>query len=100
MISFRFVDRAFYDIGDKLKVSPETVSNNITNNYNQSFYDLIGRILADVPMEFQALPTFINYNDPNKLEQMFTPQTFNSMVNDGKTIVGPSFVCVYVRTNF
>ena len=94
--SFRFVDRAFYDIGDKLKVSPETVSNNITNNYNQSFYDLIGRILADVPMEFQALPTFINYNDPNKLEQMFTPQTFNSMVNDGKTIVGPSFVCVYV----
>jgi hypothetical protein len=93
--SFRFVDRSFTDIGDKLYVNPAPLTQYLINSPNSSFYDVIGDLLASNNFNFIALPTYINYNDPKILETIFEPYgNYEEAVSDGTC--GPAFVSVYV----
>jgi murein DD-endopeptidase MepM/ murein hydrolase activator NlpD len=93
--SFRFVDRAFKDIGDDFYVNPLPVNEYLINNPNSSFYDAVTSLFSANNFDFIALPSYINYNDPDELAAMFEP-----MANYEKaletSVCGPSFVCVYV----
>jgi len=91
--SFRFVDRAFSDIGDDFLINPLAMTSILTKNYNQSFYDLISRVLADNNFNFIPLPTFIDY-EPDNMCEMFESKIFNNELDDN--VSGPAFVCVYV----
>ena len=104
---FLFIDKAYRDISYDFKVNPFTILNSITSDYNQNFHDFTSRVLADNNFVFQALPTFINYNNKSDFEAAFKPYTYNEAVsNDTKTInscnkadnftSGPQFVCVYI----
>lgn len=92
--SFRFVDRAFMDIGDKLYINPIPVNDYLMNSPNTSVYDTIGQLLASNNFNFLPLPTFINYKDPKTLSEMFQPRSYyDKTIEDD--ICGPSFVSVY-----
>lgn len=93
--SFRFLDRAFNNIGDDFFLNPLALSNMIVGNYNQSFFDVVNKTLIDNNFNFIALPTFLNFNDVSQMEDAFRPYTFNDVVS-GDYASGPSFVCVYV----
>jgi hypothetical protein len=92
--TFRFVDRAFWDIGDKFYININSVSELIRKNYNQSFFDVVNKILTDNNFNFIPLPTFVNFNDISELKTVFTPYSYNDEVGFDGT--GPSFVCCYV----
>jgi hypothetical protein len=92
--SFRFVDRAFTDIGDKFFVNPVPIKDKLKNEINTSFYDAVTSLLSENNFDFIALPTFINYNKPETLASIFEPLATNESF--GKGIAGPSFVSVYV----
>lgn len=92
--SFRFVDRAFSDIGDKLIINPVPVGTFLRDNPNNSIYDSISTLLSANNFDFIALPTYINYGDAETLSSIFRPMTSNDGFKTGT--VGPSFVCVYV----
>ena len=92
--SFRFVDRTFSDIGDKLVINPLPVSEDLTNNPNSSFYDSVSNLLSHNNFDFVPLPSFINYGDAQTLESIFKPITTGEEF--AKNVVGPSFVCIYV----
>lgn len=92
--TFRFVDRAFYDIGDKFYINVNSITSMIRGNYNQSFFDVVNKTLSDNNFNFFTLPTFINFNDITELRTIFTPYSYNDPVTFDGT--GPSFVCVYV----
>lgn len=92
---FKFIDRAYRDIGQKLVINPYQINQYLVNNYNQSFYDLVGsKILANNNMDFIPLPTYINFRDPKEIASMFETYTINK--DGGFRNIGPSFVCVYV----
>jgi hypothetical protein len=92
--TFRFVDRAFADIGDKFYLNINAVSEIIRGNYNQSYFDIVNKILSDNNFNFIPLPTFINFNNITELESIFTPYNYNNPITFEGT--GPAFVCVYV----
>lgn len=92
--SFRFVDRSYSDIGDKLYMNPTPVNEYLINSPNTSFYDAVGHLLASNNFNFIALPTFINYNKNEELNAIFdTYPYYEEAIADG--ICGPTFVCVY-----
>jgi GH24 family phage-related lysozyme (muramidase)/LAS superfamily LD-carboxypeptidase LdcB len=92
--TFRFVDRAFSDIGDDFYININFVTDLIRGDYNQSFYFVVNKILTDNNFNFIPLPTFINFNDVEELSTIFTPYNYNNPVTFEGT--GPSFVCVFV----
>jgi hypothetical protein len=92
--TFRFVDRAFADIGDDFYLNINKISELVKHEYNKSFFDVVNKILIDNNFNFIPLPTFINFNDINELKSVFTPYSYNDEVGFSGT--GPSFVCVYV----
>jgi len=92
--SFRFVNRGFNDIGDEFLINPSVINDVVTNNMNQSFYDLISRVLADNNFNFIALPAYIDYHHQEDMTALFKPEIFNKELNDD--VSGPTFVCVYV----
>lgn len=99
--SFRFVTRSFRDIGDELAINPIPVLHNLQNNPNTSFYDAVTSLLSSNYFNFTALPSFINYRDPNILESVFAPipNAHAEVISNSKVSgnsCGPSFVCVYV----
>ena len=87
--SFRFVDRAYFDIGDKLYINPKTFSDLIIKNRGATFFDVSNRILNDNNFLFLPLPSFVNFNEIGELKKIFEPQ----IMNESKQ--GPSFVCIY-----
>jgi murein DD-endopeptidase MepM/ murein hydrolase activator NlpD len=92
--SFRFVNRAFNDIGDDYLINPQAINDIVVGNMNQSFYDLISRILGDNNFNFIALPSYIDFNSVSEIASIFKPQIFNQELDDD--VAGPTFVCVYV----
>lgn len=92
--TFRFINKAYQDIGDKFLINPMTIQNELKNNTNQSFYDLISRILVSNNFEFIPMPTFIDFTKEEELKKMFEPITYKDYGSN--TNIGPSFVCVYV----
>jgi hypothetical protein len=92
--SFRFIDKAFRDIGTKFKINPLSIYDALSSNYNQSFYDFVTRILVDNNFDFVPLPTYIDFRNEKQLKKMFEPIPYVEYPQSGVT--GPSFVCVYV----
>ena len=92
--SFHFLSKSFIDIGDKFFINPLGIIDNISGNFNQSLYDLVGRTLSDNDFNFNPLPSFINFKDPKEMEEMFTPFPYSKAIS--ASTVGPSFVCTYV----
>lgn len=88
--SFRFLDRSFNDIGDTFYMNPQVFYNMIVKNRNLSFFDVANKVLSDNNFNFIPLPTFVNFNDPKDLADIFEPYPWNDQV-----VTGPSFVCVY-----
>ena len=88
--SFRFLDRSFNDIGDDVYINPEVFHTMIVNNSNASFFDIVNKVLSDNNFNFIPLPTFVNFNKPKDLADIFTPFPWNDNITSG-----PSFVCVY-----
>ena len=92
--SFRFVDRAFLDIGDLFYMNPVPVNDYLMNSPNTSIFDAVSQLLASNNFTFVPLPTFINYNDEDTLKSMFnTYPKYDDAIKDG--VCGPSFVAVY-----
>ncbi len=91
--SFRFIDKSFKDIGDDFLLNPSGIINYLSDNFNQSFYDIVGRILADNNFDFIALPTFVNIRDSDSLVNMFTATPHNSALSSK----GPTFICMYAN---
>ncbi len=93
--SFRFVNRGFNDLSDTFLLNPSAINEIMTGNLNQSFYDLISRVLSDNNFDFIALPAFIDFkSDKVEMEALFKPEIFNNVLSDD--ISGPTFICVYV----
>jgi hypothetical protein len=92
--SFRFVNRAMNDISDDYIMNPNIIKRMIYDNPNQSFYDLISKVLSDNNFNFIALPAFIDYESPNEMSNLFRAEIHNDTLND--EVSGPTFVCVYV----
>ena len=93
--TFKFLDRDFEDIGDKFLINPNDLMKNTLGDMNQSFYDVISRILTDNYFNFIPLPNYINYKTEEGLKQAFKPFTFLDDSLDKTNENGPSFVCVY-----
>jgi hypothetical protein len=92
--SFRFVDRAFSNIGDLFYMDPVPVNDYLMNSPNTSIFDAVSQLLASNNFTFIPLPTFINYNEPETLKSMFeTYPNYEEAIQNG--ICGPSFVSVY-----
>ena len=92
--TFKYLDSSFLDIGDKFLINPQVVYNGILNNYNQSFFDVVNKLLLENNFNFIPLPSFINFNDEESLKNdVFKPYSFKETVSSNN--VGPSFVCVY-----
>jgi murein DD-endopeptidase MepM/ murein hydrolase activator NlpD len=91
--SFRFVNRSFRDVGNRLFVNPKQVVDSLINNPNISFYDSVTSLLSTNKFNFIALPNYINYNDEESLKTIFKPsidkEDFTGITS------GPAFVCVY-----
>ena len=93
--SFRFVTRSFRDLGDDLYINPLPINDYLIENQNTSSYDAISSMLASNNFDFVALPSFINFKDPQELESLFKPYgNYGEAISEGSC--GPSFVCVYV----
>ena len=95
--SFKFLNRSFRDIGDEFYVNPLPIKDDLKNNPNSSFYDVVGRLLASNNFDFIALPSFVNYNDETILNKMFDTVQVSDSFKEG--ICGPSFISVYVGQN-
>lgn len=93
--SFRFVNRSYTDIGDKLFINPTPVNEYLIHNPNSSFYDSVSSLLSSNNFDFIPLPSFINYNDDKVLSDIFEPiGSYEEAISGGTC--GPAFVCVYV----
>ena len=92
--SFRFINRAFVDIGDTLPLNPITISKFLIESTDTSFYDFLGRILTENNFTFIPLPTYIDYSKNEELENVFKPYPYYEFAQ--VTTSGPSFVCMYV----
>lgn len=94
---FFFINQAFTDIGDDFLLNPKTLSDMITGNLNQSFFDYISRVLTDNNFDFIPLPAYVNFKTIDGLSEIFEPFSYKQIVtNDPNTSVGPSFICTYV----
>lgn len=93
--SFRFVSRSFQDLGDDFMINPSMIVKLLTqSNGNQSVYSFFSEILTQNNFDFVALPSFVNFNDPEAVKDIFKPYTYSEAVD--AVVSGPSFVCVYV----
>jgi hypothetical protein len=92
--SFRFVSRSFKDIGDKLFINPIPINDYLIESPNTSSYNAISGLLDSNKFTFDALPTFINFRDPENVKAIFEPMpNYEEAIQNGSC--GPSFVCVY-----
>lgn len=102
--SFKYLDRAYNNIGQKVKLNPFNITSLLKSNYNQSFYDLISRVLSSNNFDFIPLPNFINYNNEENLQSIFKPFPYSKVLETGKKGSikgdgGPTFLCVYAGQN-
>lgn len=95
--SFRFINKAFLDIGNDFLINPKVLSEMITSKYNQTFYDLISRVLSANNIDFIPLPSFVNFKTESGLKAIFDPITYNELISNTENhTIGPAFICVYV----
>jgi len=88
---FKFIDRGWKDIGDKVTINLKSLLNT-SKDLNNSVYLMMSQILRDNNFLFQILPTYINYRDANEISKIFTPQV--NITNNNAT--GPIFCGIYI----
>jgi hypothetical protein len=92
--TFKFIDRSYQDIGDKFYINPLYFEKIIRGKNNQSFFDVMNKMLSENNFNFIPLPTFINYTDIDEVIDVFRPYTYKKAQEECAT--GPSFICTYV----
>ena len=92
---FRFIDRAFNDIGDIACINLDSVAN-LTDSSTINVYYFLAKILRDNNFILQILPSYINFKDPSEVAKMFKPITNISERNSNS---GPTYLCIYGNGN-
>lgn len=93
--SFRFLDRAYNNIGDEFYINPIGVRNAILGKYNKTFFNLLSEILSNNNFTFIGLPTYVNYSDTQDVIDVFKPYPY-SIAKSKNIESGPSYICTYV----
>ena len=90
---FKFIDRAFNDIGDTAVINLDSVAN-LSNNMDANLYFYISKILRDSNFLLQILPNYINFksSDEEEVKKIFSPVTNISERNRSS---GPTYLCIY-----
>ena len=91
---FKFIDRGWNDIGDKVVLDLKSFVNT-ASNLNSSVYSLVSKVLRDNNFILQILPNYINFTDLEEVKKIFAPQT--TIENNSSS--GPIFCCIYTRGN-
>lgn len=89
---FRFIDKYFNNVGDKIFIQPESVVNRLTSNLNESSGSIISLLLSDMNFDFFPLPTYIDYTNEDEKRKVFEPLTIGETDADS---LGPMFICMY-----
>ena len=92
---FRFIDRAFNDIGDIACINLDSVAN-LTDSLESPVYYFLAKILRDNNFILQILPSYINFKDPSEVAKMFKPIT---NISDRNSNSGPTYLCIYGNGN-
>ena len=87
---FRFINRAWSDIGDKAVCNLNSVVS-LAGNTKLNLYLYISKVLRDSNFLLQILPSYINYKDINEVKDAFTPIT---NIDDKFDNTGPTYVCI------
>jgi hypothetical protein len=96
---FLFIDKNWEEIGNEFIVNPFDVEELLRNKLNQTMYDVLSNIFSRNNFNFIPLPNYVEYNDPESMEQnIFKPYPYIDMVkSDGANgTVGPKFICMYI----
>jgi hypothetical protein len=93
--SFRFIDRAYNNIGDDFYIDPFLIQDLILGKYNNSLFTTLDRLLRENNFNFIPLPTFINFNNLDEVTKIFKAVPYIDMTKD-KVASGPSFICSYM----
>jgi len=94
---FKFIDRSYKDISTDFKVNPTNMVEHMVNNYNQSFYEYTARVLTDNNFDFIPLPSWINYNSKEEIENVFRTYSYIDTFNKSEdNYGGPQFICMYI----
>jgi hypothetical protein len=109
---FHFIDSCYSDIGDKLIMNGDIISNLIGNllgyeengdgsgimSTEMSLYSFMSLLCQKNNMMLLAMPVFngafVGPEGDDNLSKMFTPVSYNDSVNE-KPMKGPSYVCLY-----
>jgi len=85
---FKFIDRAFNDIGDVCIIDFQPIIDS-SENYDESVFSTISRLLAHNGFEFFPLQNFMSFQD-GEWDDVFK-------TDDTDTVTAtPAFVCMYV----
>jgi len=68
--SFRFVDRAFNDLGDKVMLNIDSLID-MENDYDLSVFQIISRILSENGFEFFPIENFMIFDSSHKWDDAF-----------------------------
>ena len=86
---FRFINRAWSDIGDKAVCNLNSVVS-LAGNTKLNLYLYISKVLRDSNFLLQILPSYINYKSIDDVKDAFTPITNI----DDRFNTGPTYVCI------
>ena len=86
---FRFINRAWSDIGGKAVCNLNSVVS-LAGKTKLNLYLYISKVLRDSNFLFQILPSYINYKNVVEVEEAFTPITNI----DERFDTGPTYVCI------
>ena len=92
---FKFLSRGWKNIGDEAVINLNSLLT-LGNNLDTNMYFYISKILRDSNFLFQILPTFIDYQNPKEVQDMFKPVTIVSDSNDKR---GPIYTCIYIGSS-
>ena len=88
---FKFIDRGWRDIGQQAVFNLNSFLN-LGNEFNNSVYFFMSKLLRDSNFLFQILPTYINFKDEKEVAKIFKPVT---LLENNKSS-GPIYACIYV----
>jgi predicted chitinase len=86
---FRFINRAWNDIGDEAVCNLSSLISLAPDN-RLNLYLYISKILRDSNFLLQILPSYINFKDSKEVEKMFMPVTNFSERYE----TSPTYVCI------
>ena len=86
---FRFINRAWSDIGNKAVCNLNSVVS-LAGKTKLNLYLYISKVLRDSNFLLQILPSYINYKNVLEVEEAFTPITNI----DDRFDTGPTYVCI------